>query len=139
MIARDMTPEKADFMARCFVNGSEKHEKSGMVEPISGEWSIRFRGHPWVRDSEVEGWGKELRMACIGAARERIMAGVKPIDITPNDVMPKAEYVDHWRTQARKEREALEWRRANPTHKSINGLIEIDVEALLRKLGITKP
>lgn len=139
MIPSDMTPDKADFMARCFVNGSEKHAKTEIVEPIHGEWSVRFRNHPWVRDSEAEGWGRDLRMACIGAARDRIMAGVKPIDMKPNDVMPKAEYIEHWRDQARKEREALAWRRANPTHKSINGLMEIDGEALLRKLGITKP
>lgn len=139
MIPSDMTPEKADFMARCFVNGSEKHSKSEKVEPISGEWSVRFQSHPYVMQAEAEGWGLELRMSCIGAARERIMAGVKPINMKPQDVMPKPEYVAYWKDQARREREATEWRRANPDHPSIKGLVEIDPEALLRRLGINRP
>ncbi len=134
-----MTPEKADFMARCFVNGSEMHSVSGKVEPISGEWSVRFRSHPWVRQAEQEGWGRDLRSTCILATTQRIMAGVRPIDIRPEEVMPKAEHVEYWRDQARRAREAYEWRKANPDHPSIRGQAEIDPEALLRRLGIKRP
>ena len=139
MIPLDMTPEKADFLARCFVNGSEKHSKSEKVEPISGEWSVRFRGHPWVERAEAEGWGSDLRMCCVGAARERIMAGVKPFNMKPEDVMPKPEYVEYWSDQARRAREAYEWRKANPDHPSIRGLVEIDPVEFLKRLGINRP
>lgn len=134
-----ITYHLADFRARCLVNGSSRHEVSGDVEPNHGSWSGRFKLHPWVLEAERDGWGRDLRMACIGAARDRILHGTKPNDIEPEQVMPKVEYIDHWRDQARKEREALAWRRANPDHKSIKGLSEIDGPGLLRRLGITKP
>lgn len=134
-----LTPERADYMARCLVNGYEKHSKSGQMEPVAGGWSGRFKSHPWVIQSENEGWGRDLRQSCIGSARERIMAGIKPNDIQPEDIMPKADYVEHWREEARKGREAYEWRLANPNHPSIKGAVEIDPVAFLRKLGITQP
>jgi len=134
-----LTPYSADFRARCLVNGYEKHSKSGELEPIAGGWSTRFRSHPWVIQSEKEGWGRDLRMSCVAAARDRIMAGVKPNDIEPEDVMPKADYVEHWRNEARKAQEATEWRRKNPNHPAIRGNMEIDPEAFLRRLGINRP
>lgn len=134
-----MTPQLADYRARCLVNGYERHEKSGELEPIGGAWSSRFKSHPWVSQAEAEGWAADLRMSCIAAARERIMAGVKPNDIQAEDVMPKAEYVAYWKDQARRAREAAEWRRANPNDPAIRGLSEIDPEGLLRRLGITRP
>lgn len=135
----DMTPEMADFMARCFVNGSERHVKSDKFEPITGEWSVRFRSHPWVRQAEQEGWGRDLRSTCILAARQRILRGVRPVDIKTDDVMPKREWIDYFRDQARRGRKAYEWRQANPSHQSIRGLSQIDPEAMLRRLGIKRP
>lgn len=133
-----LTPEVADFRARCLVNGSERHSKSGNIEPISGAWSLRFKNHPWAVLSDAEDWGRELRTACIHAARQRIMAGIKPNDIQAEDVMPDQALVDYWRDQARRAAEAAKWRAENPNHKSIAGLIPIDVEGLLRRYGFTR-
>jgi len=134
-----ISPDLAEYRARCVVQGYERHEVSGNIEPISGSWSMRFLSHPWVRQAEAEGWSRDLRASCVFAAKQRIMLGVKPNDLNPEDVMPKTEYVEHWRNEARKAREAYEWRKANPNHPSIKGLAEIDPEALLRRLGINRP
>ena len=129
-----LTPELADFRARCLVNGSARHEKSGNIEPVSGAWSTRFKAHPWAVLSDAEDWGRDLRQCCIHAARQRIMAGIKPNDIQPEDVMPEQALVDYWRDQAARAKSAAEWRAANPNHKSIAGNMPIDVVGLLRRL-----
>jgi hypothetical protein len=134
-----ISPELAEYRARCLVQGYERHEKTQHLEPISGAWSARFLSHPWVRQADQEGWARDLRASVVFAIKQRIMAGVKPSEINPEDVMPKSEYVEHWRTQERKAAEGDEWRKANPNHPSIRGNMEIDPVALLRKLGITKP
>jgi hypothetical protein len=134
-----LTHELADFRARCLVNGSARHSKSENIEPLAGQWSGRFKAHPWAALSDKEGWGRDLRQCCIHAARQRILAGIKPNDIQPEDVMPEQALVDHWRDQARRAAEAYEWRKANPDHRSIKGNMEIDPVAFLRRLGITQP
>jgi hypothetical protein len=134
-----ISPELAEYRARCLVQGYKRHEKTEQIEPISGSWSARFLSHPWVRQSDQEGWARDLRASCVFTAKQKIMAGSKPNDLNPDDVMPKAEYVEHWRTQARKASEAEAWRKANPNHPSIKGLIEIEPETFLRKLGIVRP
>jgi hypothetical protein len=132
-------PSLAEYRARCLVNGYAKHEKSGAMEPLDGQWSSRFQRHPWVVQAEDEGWGRDLRSTCILAAKQRIMAGVKPNDIQAEDVMPRQEWVDYFRDQARRGREAYEWRKANPDNKAIKGLVEIDPVEFLKRLGINKP
>lgn len=134
-----MTPEKADYMARCFVNGAERHSKSGEIEPITGAWGPRFQQHPWCIQSDEEGWGKELRMAVVAAARRRIMGGKMPSDISIEDMMPPRDLIEHWKRQSERAESAARWRRANPDHPSIRGLSEIDPEGLLRRLGINRP
>lgn len=133
MIPMDMTPEKAEFMARCLVSGSEKHSKSGKIEPISGAWSGRFRTHPWVEQADDEGWARELRSACVAGAKQRILAGVKPNDILAEHVMPRRDIVERWRREAQRAREAAEWREANPSHAALRGLAPIDVAGLVRR------
>lgn len=134
-----MTTPRAEYLARCLVNGSARHEKTGQVEPVAGAWSSRFKGHPWVEESEAEGWGRELRSACVAGAMKRILAGVRPSDISAEDVMPRWDWIAYARNEARKTREAAEWRRANPDHHAIRGLSEIDPVQFLRRLGIRKP
>lgn len=138
-VEKVMTPQLADYRARCLVNGYERHSVSGEFEPISGEWSSRFRAHPWVMRAETEGWGLELRAACIAAARDRILKGVKPNDINPSDVMPKRENAEYWSDQARRATEAYLWRKSKPDDPAIRGLVEIDPVEFLKRLGITKP
>jgi len=86
-----ITPEIADFRARAFVNGLRRHEVSGKMEPCAGEFSQRFMEHPWVRDSVMEGWGRELRSHLIQAVKLRIMRKLPYDDIA--SLMPPKEWV----------------------------------------------
>lgn len=135
---RAMTPDRADLAARMFVNGAERHSKSGFIEPITGAWSPRFANHPWAIEGDINGWGKELRVTVIMAVRRRLMGGMALNDINVDDVMPELELVDYWRAQYKKFAEAEAWREANPDHKSIKGNVAIDVEGLLRRYGFKK-
>ncbi len=135
---RPMTPERADLAARMFVNGAERHSKSGLIEPITGAWSARFASHPWAIESDIQGWGRELRTTVIMAVRRRLMGGMALNDIDVEDVMPEIELVDCWRAQAKKFADAAAWREANPDHKSIKGNVAIDVEGLLRRYGFKR-
>lgn len=128
-----LTPWLADLRARFLVNGAERHSKSGEMEPVTGAWAPRFRDHPWVIQSDAEGWGRELRAVCIHAARQRIMAGIKPNDIEINDLMPDRGWVDYTRSEAARTASATKWREENPNHPSIRGNVAFDVEGMLRR------
>jgi len=127
-------PQSAEFMARCFVNGTEWHDKLKRLEPMAGMWSEKFRRHPWVAESERDGWGRELRSAVVHLVARAIVAGMKPKDIEIIKVMPQKDLVDYWRAQAKRTRDAAKWRAENPENPAIRGLVPIDVNALLRKL-----
>jgi hypothetical protein len=127
-------PESAEFQARCFVNGTEWHEKMQRMEPMAGLWSVRFRGHPWVIDAEREGWARDLRSAVVTLVKRAILIGIKPKDIEVTRVMPQKDLVDYWRREAKRTQSAAKWRAENPEHPSIRGLTPIDVAGLLRRL-----
>jgi hypothetical protein len=112
----------ARLMARRFVNGARAN---------GWEWSLEFRGHPWVALAESEGWGSDLRGACIHRAAFLFGDPKRSGAVTPESVMPDAGLVSYWRDGARRSREAAAWREANPNHRSIRGLTPIDVSGLL--------
>lgn len=107
----NMTPEKADWMARCFVNGAKRHATSGKVEPLGGEFHDRFIAHPWVRASITEGWGRDLRAHLIRVVRVRLMRGLTYDDI--DELMPPREWVEAARTQAQRFKAAADWQKEN--------------------------
>ena len=103
-----ITPEIADFRARAFVNGLRRHEVSGKMEPCAGEFSQRFMEHPWVRDSVMEGWGRELRSHLIQTVKLRIMRKLPYDNI--ESLMPSKDWVDDARDFAADCRRAAEAR-----------------------------
>lgn len=125
-----LTPDMADYRARCFVNGVRRHGKSGKMEPASGEFHERFLSHPWVRESIAEGWGKELRSHLVRVCKIRLMRGETLGDITV--LMPDKDWVASEKHHAERYRLAAEWR-------ARQGGPSIDAEALLRRFGIAKP
>jgi hypothetical protein len=111
-----------DFNARCLVNGTRKHERSGRFEPISGEWSSRFAGHPWVQASEKEGWGRELRAAVIAEVKRRMLSD-EPFDQI-EVLMPSKIWIENARKRAVVEAEAAEWRaRIIAEHGSVDAFL----------------
>lgn len=110
--------------AKRFINGPGGH---------GWEWSPAFRDHPWVILAEKEGWGRELRGVCFRQAYLRFAGGVHRDGPTTENVMPDAELVAYFRAEAKKGRDAAEWREANPNHRSIKGWQPIDVSKLLQR------
>lgn len=126
-----MTPERADWNARCFVNGMKRHGVTGKMEPASGEFSQHFIRHPWVRESIAEGWGKELRSHLILAVKRRIMMGLPYNDIEA--LMPPRDWVDYAKQQAERYRKAAEWRKENAPGGDMSGWLAKLMEANRRR------
>lgn len=122
-----MTPERADYLARNFVNGLRKHGRSGKMEPASGEFHERFLSHPWVRESITEGWDRELRGHLIHVCKIRLMSHEALGDI--ESLMPDASWVSSTKHDAERYRKAAQWREKNGG----NG---IDVSGLLSRFSI---
>ena len=114
----------AHLEARRFVNGPGGY---------GWEWAPAFRDHPWVVLAEKEGWGRELRGCCLRQAYLRFLGGVVRDGPTVENIMPDAQLVEYFRKEAKRTREATEWRAANPNHKSIKGWQPIDVSKLLER------
>lgn len=115
------------LMARRFVNGHHGH---------GWEWSIDFQRHPWVVLAEKEGWGAELRASCIHTATVRFGEHPRPAHDqrpTVENVMPDKDTIAYLRRKAEGYRQAEEWRKANPNHRSIKGWQPIDVTGLLKR------
>lgn len=111
----DLTPERADFMARSFVNGMVdeiKHgQRTGRKVIHTAHWSPVFLDHPWVKASEVEGWARDLRTAVVLAVKRRIMGRRPYHDI--EQLMPQQDLIEFWRDKAARERRAAEWQAAH--------------------------
>jgi hypothetical protein len=80
----------------------------GKMVVATGEWSPRFRGHPLVRQAEVEGWGRDLRQHCIRVVRRQMGCRLPYDDL--DAIMPDAKAIKHWREQAERYAKAAEWR-----------------------------
>lgn len=107
----DMTPEKADWIARKIVNGLRLHGHSGKMEPASGEFSDSLLSHPIVRQSVTEGWGRELRLFLIHHVRRHIMA--KQPFTSIDQFMPPAKWIEDTRKQNERFAKAREWQKQN--------------------------
>ncbi len=130
-MTEQMTPEKADYMSRCFVNGLRRHGKSGKMEPASGEFSQRFLSHPWVRESVTEGWDKELRGHLIRTVKIRLMRDESYQAI--EDLMPPRKWVDDAKHHAARYRSAADWQKKN-LHKGYG--LQSMLSGLARRSGI---
>ena len=124
----EMTPDRADFMARVFVCGLRDaevkpgHPLHGKRIIASGQWSAHFHSHPWVKGAETEGFSSLLRTHCIHAVKRRIMAGANYSNVT--DLMPDRSLMDHWSTQSERYRLAAEWReKAAAEHGSVDAAL----------------
>lgn len=117
--------DKADYDARVFVNGlrraqvPEGHPMHGKLIVASGEWSHRFQGHPWVKQSTTEGWAVELRGHCIRVVKQRMLIRQPYSNLT--DLMPPADLVGYWRLNAERAQLAAIWRAENPDHPALRG------------------
>ena len=125
-MTEQMTPEKADFRARCFVNGAARHAATGNFEPITANFHERFLSHPWVRDSIAEGWDRELRGHLVHVARLKLMRKEQLHDIEA--LMPDKKWVEQARTDAVRYRKAADWRKANRPQT-------MNAEGMLRRFG----
>jgi len=114
-----MTPERADWNARCFVNGMRRHGTTGKMEPAAGEFAPHFLRHPWVREAVAEGWGKELRSHLVLAVKRRIMLGLQHNDI--DELMPPKEWVAAAKQQAARFAKAAEWQKENRPGGDMSG------------------
>lgn len=126
MNEKPMTPELADYLARCHVNGMRMHGRSQKMEPASGEFSNRFASHPWCREATLEGWGRDLRSHLILTVKRRIMTG-QPYDVI-EDLMPPREWVDQAKFNAARYRAAGEWQQKHLPHP-------VGLAALLDKIA----
>ena len=126
MTPQGMTPELADYLARCFVNGTRMHGTSKKMEPASGEFAPRFANHPWCREAITEGWGKELRSHLVLTVKRRIMVGVPYGAI--EDLMPPREWVDVAKRDAARYQSATQWQKENRPHP-------VGLAALLAKIA----
>lgn len=111
MIDPTMTPDKAEYLARCFVNGTRLHGRSNKMEPASGEFSSRFASHPYCREATTEGWGRELRSHLVLTVKRRIMLGTDYRVI--ENLMPPREWVEVAKSQAAKYQNAAGWQAKN--------------------------
>lgn len=105
----DITPEKADYLARCFVNGAARHAATGNFEPITANFHERFLSHPWVRDSIKEGWDRELRMHMTSVAKIKLMRKEQLGDIEA--LMPDKRWIEQARKDAERYAKAAQWRK----------------------------
>lgn len=129
-MSENMTPDLADYRARCFVNGAARHAATGNFEPITANFHERFLTHPWVRDSIAEGWDRELRSHLTLAAKLRYMRGEPVGDIEA--LMPDRKWTDQARTDAVRYRKAAAWRKENKPQT-------MDAKGMLRRFGIEVP
>lgn len=118
-----MTPDLADYRARCFVNGAARHAKTGKYEPITANFHERFLSHPWVRESIAEGWDRELRMHLTRVAKLKYMR-LEPVgDIEA--LMPDRKWIDQQKVDAERYRKAADWRKVNvPQTMSAEGMLK---------------
>lgn len=124
-----MTPERADYLARNFVNGLCKHGKTGKMEPAAGCFHERFMSHPWVRESITECWDRELRGHLVHVCKLKLMRREPIGDIEM--LMPDRKWVEDAKHKASRYAAAARWR-----HKKYG---KTDGVALLRRIGIHDP
>jgi len=113
---------RAEFEAACFVCAMEHNAKTGKREPIGFAFSQRFRSHPWVEQSEREGWANELRGHLRQVVKGCVLAEKPYGDI--NELMPDKSWVEAARTQAKRYAEAKAWRdKVTTEHGSVEAFL----------------
>ena len=111
-----VTIASADFRARCWISGTTK-DKEGKITYRTGCWHERHHHHPWVRESEIEGWSKELRTAIVIPLKKLIFRQQYAFKTFPalEDLMPGREWVEAHKRMAVIAAEAAEWQDENLT------------------------
>lgn len=107
----------ADYKSRCWVQGSKRYSFVGAdgkaasrIDPICGSFDARFDEHPWVRQSVIEGWDRDLRSFLIRRVKQLLLEGKAPDGIPLGELMPHKPFVDAARQQAKLSREGRQWR-----------------------------
>lgn len=105
--------EKCDWRARCWVCGTYR-DSEGNITNHTGCWHQRFHDHPWVRESEAEGWGRELRSVVIMSLAKRMLVAQHSFRHPRiEDLMPDAEWVKHTRMRAHVNVAGSDWQAGN--------------------------
>jgi len=109
-----LTIDNADFKARCWICGVTK-DPDGKTTHRNGVWHERHHHHPWVRESEIEGWGRELRSAVILPLTKLIFRQQHAFRHYPDleSLMPDRDWVDFAKQRAQRYAEAVEWQDDN--------------------------
>lgn len=123
----------AEWKAANFVCHSERNPKTGKFEPLGFQFSIRFRGHPWVEASEREGWAKELRSHLRHTVKRRILEGKTYENI--EDLMPSKEWVSAAKKQAERFAKAKAYRDAEVPPVSAESLERLVGRLISRSAG----
>lgn len=105
-----VTIASADFRARCWISGTCK-DKDGNLTYKTGCWHERHHHHRWVRESEIEGWGKELRTVVTIPLVKLIFRQQFAFKTFPalEDLMPDREWVKATKRIAAIAAEAEKW------------------------------
>lgn len=119
-MADSLSVEYCDFRARCWVCGTTK-DKEGNLTYRSATWHERHHHHPWVRESEMEGWGRELRSVVIPNLTRIIFRQQHAFRTFPDleSLMPDGEWVKHTKLAAARSNEAADWQKAHPQRKDV--------------------
>ena len=123
-----VTLASADFRARCWISGTTK-DKDGKLTHRNGCWHERHHDHPWVRESEIEGWARELRSAVLLPLKKIIFGQQHAFRAFPplEDLMPGRDWVDDHKRMARIAAEAADWQDDNlaKTKMAKTGLVQL--------------
>lgn len=104
--------DRCEYMARCYVNGTTRDRDDKLI-PHAAHWHERFHDHPWVRESEMEGWGRELRSVVITNLKRQILREQHRFRYPSiiDHLMPDAKWIANAKIFAAKVAAAEEWRK----------------------------
>lgn len=123
-------PNDADYWARCYVQGTKRHSKTGAIIPVCQGWSDRFLPHPLVRQATTEGWADELRAHFIGMLKRWLMARAGAGDSNAawpaiETIMPDKKWIEGVSANAARYRLADAAREANPPKPDVEPFVRL--------------
>jgi hypothetical protein len=103
---------ESDYQARIFVCGWRRATTAdGETKTIvnASGWNTQFKVHPWVRESNAEGWARNLRQHIVRVVASRMRNGQDFYDI--DQLMPPGDLREFWRKQALRVAKGEEFRK----------------------------
>jgi hypothetical protein len=104
--------EICDRRARKAVCAMAYNDKTGRDEIVGFRFNPLIADWPICKQSEAEGWGKDLRSALIHTVRQQMFLGQ---DIDVAKALPPDKWVNQRRKDAERYRKAAEWQANNLT------------------------